>query len=146
MDGHLVQRENVAFARRMSGVQIPYCPHMTFKVVKPDEPSVQATEKKMIVLPREESYRIRRAGRQAFDQYLPRAMEIIAEMAMDEDAENRKWAADKILKAVLANRPNEDVDPESASVVDGSVTSKDALKQLEETTQDGTGQPDPDAI
>ena len=115
---------------------------MGFKVIKPDEPS--APQDKIMVLPKEESYRIRRAGRQSFDRYLPRALEIVAEMAMDEDPENRKWAADKILKAVLAHRPNEDVDPESA-VVDGSVASKDALRDLEKMTEDGTGALDPDA-
>lgn len=115
---------------------------MGIKLVNPDEPSIQP-ERKMVVLPVEEKFRIRRAGRQAFDQYLPEAMRVVADALLSEDMEDRRWAADKVIKAVLASKPNEEVDPESA-VVNGSVASKDALRQLEDSTQDGTGMPDPD--
>lgn len=115
---------------------------MSFKIVKPDEPSIEPV-KKMPMMPKEESYRLRRAARASFDALLPRYMEIVAEMAMSEDADDRKWAAQEIRRHTLASTPNEVLDPEVATV-DGSVKAKDALQALEDMTKDGTGALDQD--
>lgn len=114
---------------------------MATRLVKPGEPSIERVEHKLPALPSAEAHRIRRAARGFYDTLLPEAMRVIADMLQDEDPDNRKWAADKVLKATLASQPNETVDPESA-VVDGSAKAVDALADLEKLTETGTGLPD----
>lgn len=95
------------------------------------------------MMPKEESYRLRRAARASFDQFLPRYVEIVAQMAMSEDPDDLKWAAQEIRRHTLAATPNEVLDPETVTV-DGSVKAKDDLQALEDMTKDGTGALDPD--
>jgi hypothetical protein len=114
---------------------------MPARIVNPGEPSIEKVEHKLPSLPRSEAHRIRRASRSFLDSLLPAAMRNLAEALESEDAEERRWATDKVLKGTLAAIPNETVDPESV-VVDGSVKVQDGLKELEEMTSQGTGLPD----
>jgi hypothetical protein len=114
---------------------------MGFKVVKPDELSIKPTESSYPVLPREEGRRMRRSSREMADSMLPEAMRVLMKAFESDKMEDNKWAADKVFKMTLAAVPNETVDPETV-VIDGSVTSKDALQALEEETEKGTGLPD----
>lgn len=116
---------------------------MSFKIVKPDEPSIQPA-KKMPMMPKEESYRLRRAARASFDQFLPRYVEIVAQMAMSEDPDDLKWAAQQIAKYTLASTPNEVLDPETVTV-DSTSKNADDLKALEGLTENGTGLVDGDS-
>lgn len=110
-------------------------------MVNPNERSIEPVEQKLPTLPREEAHRIRRASRAYADTLLPTAMAGLAEALVCEDWDVRWKAIDRVLKMTMAGVPNEVADPESA-VVDGSVTAKDALKTLEEETENGTGLPE----
>ena len=111
---------------------------MSSRMVKPGEPSLEAVEQKLPILPRQEAHRIRRTARGYFDVLLPEAIKVIQDALVSEDMDDRKWAADKVLKATLANTPNEIADPETA-VVDSTAKPAEALKALEEMTENGGG-------
>lgn len=111
---------------------------MSTRVVKPGEPSIERVEQKLPVLPRSEAHRIRRTSRGYFDILLPEAMRVIADALTSEDMDDRKWAAEKVLRATLASTPNESSDPETVTV-DGTSKPVDALKDLEKLTENGAG-------
>lgn len=98
-------------------------------------------ERELPALPKQESYRVRRAARAAYDVMLPEAIRVVMEMFQSEKAEHRMWAAEKVFKQTLANIPNETQDPEEV-VVDSTARDVDALRDLEKETEKGTGLPD----
>lgn len=114
---------------------------MGFKVVKPGDPSIVPVERELPALPKQESYRIRRSSRAAFDVMLPEAIRVVMDAFQSDDMDDRKWAADKVFKQTLANVPNETQDPEEV-VVDSTARDVDALRDLEKETEKGTGLPD----
>lgn len=116
---------------------------MGFKVVDPGDRSIEKVDVKLPTLPREEGHRIRRTSRAYFDVMLPEAIRVIQDALASEDMDDRKWAADKVLKATLSAIPNETVDPEN-TVIDSTAKEVDALKDLEKETENGTGLPDND--
>lgn len=114
---------------------------MGFHLANPDEPSIRPVEAKLAALPKQESRRIRRAARDYADTLIPTAMQGLAEALVAEDWDVRWKAIDRVLKMTMSALPNEVVDPDEV-VVDSTAKEVDALKELEKSTESGTGQDD----
>lgn len=116
-----------------------YNEYMATKLVKPNDPSLDT---KLPAFPRAEAHRMRRAARSYMDILLPEAVKVLQDALLSEDMDDRKWAFDRISKYSLVGKSNEELDPEEAVVVD--MKADDSLKELEESTANGTGEDEPE--
>lgn len=118
---------------------------MPVEILDPDEPSMKKEKnlvriyKPLPMIPREEAMRLRRATRNMADTLGPWALQELAALADQcEDAETKRKILNDILKISIAQKANEEVDPD-APTVDGKVlqTQLDALEKATETTGSG---------
>lgn len=117
---------------------------MPISLVNAEEPSAELAKskpKQASVLPKEESYRLRRRVRSMADQLSPWALNTLVKMAQEsDDPKFIRLVCLDVLNITTSRKSNEDVDPEGP-VVDSTATKAEdeALATLETSTEEGTG-------